>query len=95
MKPAPYPTTDARTTHLENPKGELCCIVTMRATKRGEVSAIQRSALFAHEAVHVWQAIRENIDEQSPSHEMEAYAIQAITQELMLAYEKTRGPLSR
>lgn len=95
MKPAPYPTTDARTTHLENPKGELCCIVTMPATKRGEVSAIQRSALFAHEAVHVWQAIRENIDEQSPSHEMEAYAIQAITQELMLAYEKTRGSLSR
>ena len=93
VKRESYPTVDARTTHLENAKGDLCCIVTMRSTKRGEVNAIQRAALFAHEAVHVWQAIRENIDEQSPSHEMEAYAVQAIAQELMLAYEKTRGKL--
>lgn len=40
-------------------------------------------ALIVHEAVHVWQWVRDYLKEASPSAEFEAYAVQNITQELL------------
>lgn len=62
----------------------LCCIVCMPVANG--VSKPQICGLLVHEAAHIWQEIRENIGEQSPSKEFEAYAIQTISQRLMEAY---------
>lgn len=39
--------------------------------------------LIAHEAVHVWQEIRERMSECNPSIEFEAYSIQKILMDLL------------
>lgn len=39
-----------------------------------------------HEAVHIWQEMREKIGERFPSAEFEAYAIQRIAQNLMHSF---------
>lgn len=51
-------------------------------------------ALIVHEAVHIWQQICEHIGEKTPSSEFEAYSIQAITEELLLAYGKAKEALT-
>lgn len=42
----------------------------------------QLHGLLVHEAVHIWQVVKEIISD-TPSHEFEAYAIQSISQTLM------------
>lgn len=44
--------------------------------------------LLIHEAVHIWQEIRENIGEKEPSAEFEAYSVQWVAQQLIAAYIK-------
>jgi hypothetical protein len=61
-----------------------CYIVSIRATKTTQ--PIEVIGLIIHEAVHVWQFIREGIGEDEPSHEFEAYSIQRIAQNLIDAY---------
>ena len=48
----------------------------------------QHNALLVHEAVHVWQEVKNAIGEKSPSPEFEAYAIQSIAQCLMTEFER-------
>jgi hypothetical protein len=48
----------------------------------------QIASMLAHEAVHLFQEIKENIGERNPSAEFEAYCIQCITQNLLYAYKK-------
>ena len=45
-------------------------------------------ALLTHEAVHMWQQIKEAIGEHSPSPEFEAHAVQSISQQLFEEYER-------
>ena len=74
------------TTHFfETKDGGLCAIVCMRDTDR---TGIQKAALIVHEAVHIWQAAKRDLGERGPSDEFEAYAIQAISQELMTEYSR-------
>jgi len=63
-----------------------CCIVCLGSTEG--FSKIQVYALLVHEAVHIWQAIRDSIGERYPGVEQEAYAIQRIAQSLMYAYKE-------
>jgi hypothetical protein len=44
--------------------------------------------LLVHEAVHVWQAVRDHISEQNPSSEFEAYAVQSAFEKLLAEYRK-------
>jgi hypothetical protein len=74
----------AKVHYLTNPKGQLVCIVTVSVPP--DVTAIQVCGLLVHEAVHVWQRFCEDIGEDEPSCEFEAYGIQAIAQRLMQAY---------
>ena len=91
----PYPTTAGRCTLFENSKSaNECVLVTIAAasTKRKKIEIV---GLIVHEAMHVWRFIRERIGEREPSLEFEAYAMQAIAQNLIVAYEQTRGRLTR
>ena len=57
----------------------------------GEVerSIIQIHSLLLHEAVHIWQRIKQLMAESDPSKEFEAYSIQRIAQDLFAMYEES------
>lgn len=71
---------DGATTHvLKHERGQLVCIVTCHFETRDHAAV---AALMAHEAVHVWRAAMEDIGEDAPGEEIEAYGIQGITHAL-------------
>ena len=71
------------TTHYFEKDDETIIIVCI--DKDLSVSAAQYAALIAHEAVHVWQWMRDDMKEKEPSAEFEAWAIQSITQKMLSA----------
>ena len=80
-------TADASCHFVQNRKDKsTASIVTLRNAPK--ISKIQKYALLVHEAVHIWQEYRHGIGEKSPSAEFEAYSVQAISQKLMLAFDK-------
>lgn len=88
-----YPDVAGGCTPIRNKvNGALVSIVTISNEKR---PAIQVVGLLVHEAMHVWRHIRKAIGERKPSMEFEAYAMQCISQNLIAAYEHTRGKLCR
>lgn len=86
-----YPCSGARCSLFDGSDGNRCAIVTV-SEKCDILSPQAVYALLAHEAVHVWQEIREAMNEDRPSSEFEAYAIQHVVVELANAYERTRKP---
>ncbi len=62
----------------------LICI-DREACKDKDINEIH--AILCHEAVHVWQNIKEAIHEEKPSREFEAHSIQSICQELFYLYD--------
>lgn len=80
----------ARVHFLSNDSGDLVAVVAL-----GDVSgrsAVEIAGLLVHEAVHVWQEYCDVIGERNPGREQEAYAVQAIAQELMAEYaRRTEG----
>lgn len=90
----PYPTSDARVTVFERSKDNRQCVIVTVANSR-ERPKLEVVGLLVHEAAHVWQHVREFMGEKSPSIEFEAYAMQAISQSLFVAFEQTRGRLFR
>lgn len=87
----PYPTSTGHCAYFYNLKRTAnCAIVTVANHTRRPIEVI---GLLTHEAMHVWREIRNCIGERDPSAEFEAYSMQAITQELIAAYEATRGKL--
>jgi len=83
----PFITKDAATHFFEGGDRPLA-IVTIGNAKGKSVP--QLYAMLVHEAVHVWQDIKESLGEKSPSSEFEAYSIQALSQRLMESYERQR-----
>ena len=75
-------------THFLTKGSDTCCIICIR--RRKGISAHQVYALLCHEAVHVWQEIKDIIGENDPGHEFEAYSIQRIFQNLMEAYKELK-----
>ncbi len=53
------------------------------------------ACVLVHEAVHVWQAHAEYIGEHNPAHEQEAYAIQWISEELMMEFVRQTQEVPR
>lgn len=84
----PYVSAGANaTTHLLSGRnGDVVAVVAL-----GDVSernSIEIAGLLVHEAVHVWQQYCDDIGEDRPGVEQEAYGIQAISQELMAEYAR-------
>jgi hypothetical protein len=87
--PPPWLKGDAgATTHsMRAPGAGASCLVCVGEGWRRH-SSIQVAALLVHEAVHVWQFYCSHIGEDHPGDEQEAYAIQAIAQELMTEFAR-------
>lgn len=85
-----WPHTDGRATKFEqSEQNNHCVIVTLKDPSKH--SPIEIFGLLTHEAVHVWQFCCEVMGEVDAGIEIEAYSIQAITQELVCAYEQLSG----
>lgn len=78
---------------MNKDNGKLIILVSIAETLDRDIKKRCVVDLISHEAVHVWQHIREDIGEDNPSSEFEAYSIQTIVSELIGAYEATRGKL--
>lgn len=80
---------DAATHFCISKSGETGAVICLKSdTPRAELVVF---GLLVHEAVHVWQNWCDHVGELSPGAEQEAYAIQAIAQELMAEYRRQRN----
>lgn len=69
----------------------LACIVGINAARLAQLDPIDVAALLVHEAVHIWQRTRIRLGPGDLGVEMEAYAIQNLSAELMRAYVSAVG----
>lgn len=67
---------------------ETCSVVALSVAAQTELNSIEIAGMLVHEAVHVWQYYAEKMGETNPGDEQEAYAIQAISQELLAEYAR-------
>ncbi len=77
---------DATMHTFDHEDGSLVCVVCLSNTEGR--NAIEIAGMLVHEAVHVWQQWCDDAGELRPGNEQEAYAIQAIAQELMAEYSR-------
>lgn len=83
------PHADATAHFLTHAKtGNRCAIVCLSKIMAKRHAKTTIYGLLVHEAVHIWQHIKEDIGEFSPSSEFEAYSIQRIAQSLMWSWRK-------
>lgn len=87
----PYPTSHGRCTFLSNKGGKPVVLVTIMDGAENNYSHIEIAGIIVHEGIHVWQQMCNTVGEDAPSVEFEAYSVQKIFQELMTAFEATRG----
>lgn len=76
---------DAALHTLVSNDGDHVAIVCVRPKKDRTLN--QLHALLVHEAMHLWRYIREDLGENDPSKEFEAYSMQALSQRLFYAYD--------
>jgi hypothetical protein len=77
---------DATTHIFDSNDGGLCCVICMDGWQGRD--PIEVAGLLVHEAVHVWQQYADSIGERCSGAEQEAYAVQAIAQELMAEFAR-------
>jgi hypothetical protein len=65
---------------------QLVCIVGISLAACETMCGIEVAALLTHEAVHVWQHVRDRLGPGDLGREMEAYAVQNIAANLMRAF---------
>lgn len=80
---------DATTHFFDNQDKKTCAFVCLGDPK--DRNAIEIAGLLVHEAVHVWQQHAFDIGERKPGDEQEAYAVQAIAQELLAEFARRMG----
>ena len=77
---------DATVTEFEGSKNhDKCFLVGIK--QDAKTKPIEIVGLLVHEAVHIWQMIRQDMNENEPSIEFEAYSIQKISINLIDAYK--------
>lgn len=80
---------DATAHYLTTPAGKRACVVCLDNWQGRD--PIEVAGLLIHEAVHVWQDYCDGIGERAPGTEQEAYAVQAIAQELLAEFARRMG----
>ena len=70
---------------------EFGVVITMRKCDRSSVEII---GLLAHEAWHAVEGVIRNMRDDSPSEEFKCYAMQAVLQDLVVAYEQCHGKIT-
>lgn len=93
---APYPKNDGNITSFTS--GNSCfLVVSLNSNWENEAFSAHEPIVMVgtlvHEASHVLDKVIEHMQDESPSAEFKAYALQAIIQELILAFELTCGTL--
>lgn len=81
---------DATAHYFEAPEGRGLTVIVCLQDAAGR-NPIEVAGLLVHEAVHAWQRYAEWIGEEEPGNEQEAYAVQAIAQELMAEFARRVG----
>lgn len=91
LEPPPWLPTEQSdaAVHLFWVNGRRTAVVCMRRWDKHE--PVEVAGMLVHEAVHVWQDYADGIGEHVPGREQEAYAIQAIAQELMAEFARQIG----
>jgi len=76
------PDADMTVHYFDCPSSVPSCRVIVCANKKDlrEKSLTSLAGLLAHEATHVWQEAKRQMNEKDPGREIEAYAIQFFTQ---------------
>lgn len=83
----PYPTSDGHCYEfVSKSNGAITILVTIGDGLKDYPDPLYIAGCLVHEATHVWQFLRRKIGEKAPGDEMEAYAIEAISKELIKAY---------
>jgi hypothetical protein len=100
--PDPYPTHDGLTRFYErcpttkSRPYRFVILVTINPRVDTHKNKVEVAGLIAHEATHVWQYMREAVNEkEKPSSELDALYIEMITRDLLSAYCKTRKNIFR
>ena len=87
--PLEFPDTGARCYQFKSDRdGSAICLVALSEDAQKNNCSIEVAGMLVHEAVHVWQYYAECMGETKPADEQEAYAIQAVSQELMAEYAR-------
>jgi hypothetical protein len=76
---------DACVTYFENESNKSLCIVQLPDV--ADKTIVQIHGLLLHEAVHIWQKLKNKMYEDHPSIEFEAYSIQRIALDLFEAFQ--------
>ena len=76
---------------LRKDNGDIVSLVSLDPADYEGRSSAQVAAILAHEAVHVWQYMRDEMKEHKPGAETEAWVIQYYTQRFIIAYEEFTG----
>lgn len=84
-EPNEFPPHEGCVTSFKQDNGALLLIVSFRFAKCR--SRIEKAGIVSHEATHVWQFFKQAIREEQPGWEVEACAIQWITQWLLESLE--------
>lgn len=89
-----YPTDDLGTANAQvsfytEPDDSGAAIVYIPKHKNVDLLLVQ--GLIIHEAVHIWQEVKDLMSESNPSSEFEAYSIQKISQDLLNLLELSNG----
>ncbi|GAB1102184.1 hypothetical protein [Shewanella algae] len=75
---------DACVSYFEDESNKALCIVQLPSV--ADKTIVQIHGLLLHEAVHVWQKLKNVMYEDCPSIEFEAYSIQRIALDLFEAF---------
>ena len=73
-------TANATTNFIINDNGQNRMVIYMPYS---DVDLIFKQGLVIHECVHIWQEIKEIMNEKNPSSEFEAYSVQCISQDML------------
>lgn len=83
------PGSHATAHRLVHESGDIAVVVCLSSWH--DRDPVEVAGMLVHESVHVWQWYANEMGERNPGTEQEAYAIQAIAQELMAEFARRMG----